>query len=424
MIRRSAITGKRFMKIIFCPTMFTDIEEDMKKSLHPNSVSGHKYQENLLRGMVDAHGSVTVLNVPRIRRYPDYPKIVVKERAFAWHGQSLGENIGFLNLWGINYLTQAVSLYKRLKAELEKDKDGGYALVVFNTHLPQTLAFMRLKKRYPNVILCDAIGDLHGRYGIPGGRGMKGRLLDALGRWQDRLAEQFDTYVLLSKYMAEVLGIQGKPYVVVEGFAPLSSDMARERTAGETGTKVIFYAGAVQEEYGLEHLLRAFSMIEGSGYRLVIAGAGNAEKMVKGYAGRDPRIRYLGVITPNEVAQRQAGAAVLVSPRLPNYDFVKASFPSKTMECLASGVPYVAHRLPCDPPEYAEYIQYADGESDGALRDKLVEICELPQEVRDEIGRKSREFILREKDPKVQCGKIVGMWEGLITKEGLHTDGT
>lgn len=401
------------MKIFYCPTMFTDIEEDIKKSRHPNAVSGHQYQKNLLQGMIDVRGNITVLNIPRIRRYPDYPQIIFRQSPFTWNQRTLGENIGFINLLAINHLTQAMSLFRRLNREIAQLKGEMCVLVIFNTHIPQTIAFAEMKKRYPNVILCNAIGDLHGRYGISGGRSIKGRLVDWVGLWQDRMAKRFDVYILLSKYMADVLEIQDKPYVVLEGFAPVPSETGGEKISGEPEEKTIFYAGAVSEEYGLEHLLRAFSMIEDGKYRLVIAGEGNAAQLVSDYAKRDSRIQYLGVITPREVAARQGKATVLVSPRLPQYEYVKVSFPSKTMECLASGKPYVAHCLPCDPPEYAEYIQYVDGESDQDLRDKLVELCELPQTARDEIGRRSREFIFREKNPKKQCEKVIEMIEKL-----------
>lgn len=40
------------MKIIFCSTMFTEIDENIKNSKSPNSVSGHKYQFNIIKGQI------------------------------------------------------------------------------------------------------------------------------------------------------------------------------------------------------------------------------------------------------------------------------------------------------------------------------------------------------------------------------------
>lgn len=84
------------------------------------------------------------------------------------------------------------------------------------------------------------------------------------------------------------------------------------------------------------------------------------------------------------------------------------------MECLASGKPYIAHRLPCDPPEYGDYIQYADNETDEGLCKKIIEICELPQRKRDELGKRAQRFIQSEKNPNVMCKCIVEMWQRMV----------
>ena len=150
-------------------------------------------------------------------------------------------------------------------------------------------------------------------------------------------------------------------------------------------------------------------MIEGDNYRLQIAGNGDAVELVKKYAALDKRITYLGYITPDEVEEYQKSATVLVNPRTSEYEFVKYSFPSKNMECLASGKPYIAHNLICDPEEYHSFIQYPVDESDDALARKIVEVCSLSEEERNEIGERARQFILTEKNPKIQCKKIVDM---------------
>ena len=157
--------------------------------------------------------------------------------------------------------------------------------------------------------------------------------------------------------------------------------------------------------------MNAFESIKDDDYRLVIAGGGAEEETVKCFAAKDTRITYLGFISPSEVERWQQMATVLVNPRTSEREFVKYSFPSKNMECLASGKPYVAHKLPCNPPEYDDYIQYPADESDEALAQKIVEVCELPKEKREAMGRRAREFILREKNPKVQCKKIIDMME-------------
>ena len=119
-------------------------------------------------------------------------------------------------------------------------------------------------------------------------------------------------------------------------------------------------------------------------------------------------------MSPEEVALRQKESTVLINPRTTEYEYVKYSFGGKTMECLASGKPYIAHRLPCDPPEYAEHIQYPDNDSDEALAKKIVEICEFSEEKREKIGANARLFILNEKNPTVMCKPVVDMWKQML----------
>lgn len=56
-------------------------------------------------------------------------------------------------------------------------------------------------------------------------------------------------------------------------------------------------------------------------------------------ATKDRRIQYLGSIPHDEILQLQRTASLLVNPRTPEGIYTKYSFPSKTMEYLASGTP-------------------------------------------------------------------------------------
>lgn len=80
------------MKIIFCPTMFSDIKDDIKNTKNPLPVSEHKYQKNLLKGIVDKGQEITVLDIPRLRYYPDYPQMVLGKATFTLNGTECGYN--------------------------------------------------------------------------------------------------------------------------------------------------------------------------------------------------------------------------------------------------------------------------------------------------------------------------------------------
>lgn len=402
------------LRIIFLSMMFSDVEQDIKLSKHPNSVSGHKFQENLAKGLEQNGCDLSIINISRIRGYPDYPKAIFRKQCRTVGNCISTIDVGFINLPIVNYLSQLVTVYATLRKEIKK-KDSRVVLMTFNSNLHTCIPMLLTKVLCTkSVILCNVVGDIHGAYGLTNHKiGIKGNLVRVLEKFQDYLGKKFDTFVFLTDYMARAMGVEHKPYVVLEGLYTLDGNKLPPVQNEDKQEKVVFYAGSLREEYGIEHLLRAFSMIKDNDYRLWLAGSGNSEPLIKTYIERDPRIAFLGVITPQEVEERQKSATVLISPRTSDHEFVKYSFPSKTMECLASGKPYIAHRLPCDPSEYGDYIQYADNDSDEALRDKIIEICELTKSERNEIGQRSRAFILREKNPKVMCERILPLLEKL-----------
>lgn len=401
-------------EIIFCPSMFRDIEEEIKNSKNPNPVSGHKYQQNIINGLLENGVNVSVINVPRIRPYPDYHRIIIKPSSFVLDGKQIGINIGFLNLPVISRVTKRISFRRELKKLLGKDKK---ILMTYNSYDIQSEEFQRQKKNNADIFTCDIVADMHGKYGIKNKtRGLKGWCIRRIEEKQDVLARLFDSYVLITKQMAQAIPVGNKPYTILEGMYDQSCPKAKTSAAENSKTNMVFYAGAVSLEYGIDHLLSAFRLIEFDDYILYIAGTGNAVDHVILAAEEDKRITYLGVLTPNTVEEYQKEATVLISPRKNDNEFVKYSFPSKTMECLASGTPYIAHRLSCEPEEYGEYIQYPRDESDIALKDEIIRVCTLPLSERNKIGKAGSDFIAYQKNPKEMCKRIITM-----LSENAHT---
>lgn len=401
------------MKVIFLSAMFSDIESDIALSRKNNSVSGHKFQENLLRGLAENGCDVSVINVSRVCTYPNYPRIIMRKKRRLWMDTVPGTDVGFVNVSGIRYLTAWPGVYAALRKALKEAKNEPCVLVTFNSNLHSSVPMLLARKRHKNVMLCDVVGDLHGPYGLYNRtKGFKGLMIRLVERIQDPLGRKMDSFVFLTKYMARAMGVSHKPNCIVEGmYSPEAACIAE---SAQDKIKTVFYAGAMCQEYGVDHLLRAFSMIEDENYRLWLAGDGDTVPQVAEYAAKDPRIQYLGYITPQQVAQRQSQATVLVSPRTSEREFVKYSFASKTLECLASGKPYIAHKLPCDPEEYQAHICYAADDSDQALRDKIVEICSLSDGQREALSEKARKFVATEKSPQVMCQRIVKLWASVL----------
>lgn len=408
------------MNVAYCSLLLPEekkISERTRERL--SGISGHKVTKAEIYGIdSNLESPVDIYNIINTVNYPKFPQLVFPNEK--WNHTDIPGHVdyhlGYINLFGIKYITQYCAM-KRALTKWVKTQNGTCMICVHSIFLPAMLAAVRVKKKNEaKVKLCLNTGDVPGRYGLQSQfkENIKQFLTEELvDKNVLNLAKQFDCFVFVTKDMATAFEVENKPFTVVE-CTYVEPKYAKGEKASESEKKTIFYAGSIREEYGIGHLLRAFSLIDGSEYELIIAGGGAGEGLVKEYASKDARIKFVGFITPQEVLKYQLSSHVLVSPRQSNKEYVKYSFPSKSVDSLATGIPYVAHKLPCDPPEYADYINYVAGESDEDLKDKLVEICELPVERRREIGERGKQFILEKKNPTVMTKRIVDMWDKVL----------
>ena len=406
------------MNVAYCGLLLPEekkLSERSKERL--SGISGHKVTMATIKG-IDANldTPVTVFNIINTLNYPHFPQLIFPTEQWSHMLNSEDWHIGYMNIIGIKYITQTVNLYRKLSEWIKKRGNEECIICVHYIYYPAMLAACLCKKRYKTQVkLCLNTGDIPGKFGL--GSQVQSSLKDFLIRNVIEkgimsMAKSFDNFVFVTEDMATAFDVKEKPHVIIEGtyIRPQYAEEYEIYSNFENKKKRIFYAGALRPEYGIEHLLRAFSMIRDNDFELILAGGGPSEDTIKKFAEQDSRIHFLGFITPQEVLKQQKKATVLVSPRTSELEYVKYSFPSKSLDSLASGVPYVAHKLPCDPPEYKDYIQYADNESDEGLKDKLYEICSLSTEERRALGRKAMNFILTEKNPDNLCKKIVEMW--------------
>lgn len=411
------------MNIAFCSLLLPEEKKLAERSKERLSgISLHKFGSAIVEGLdANLDEPIKIFNIINTVNYPKFPDLLFKTEKWSHTAGAEDWHIGYINLFGIKYITQANGLFRKLDAWVKTLNGEPCVVCVHHIYYPMMKAACKLKKKYGNQVkICLFTGDMNGKYGLKSQYrpNFKEKLTHYVEYSIDKMAPEFDCFIFVTKYMAEGFGVSNKPVTVLECTytPPVYDDPSPDSSLNPDGKKVVFYAGALRREYGTEHLLRAFSMIQDPDYRLWLAGDGNARESVQKYAADDPRISFLGFITPQEVDLRQKNATVLLNSRTSDQEFVKYSFAGKTMECLVSGKPYIAHRLPCDPPEYEGHIQYAADDSDEALRDKIVEICELSQAARDEIGRCAKRFVLEEKNPKAMCMRVIEMWAQILKK--------
>lgn len=391
-----------------------EMANEVKRNSSNNMAdAANALEHNLMEGFTaNLPTPPKVINALPIGSYPQYyKKAFIKKSTFQLFGRSDHENIGFCNIKFIrNYFIER-TVYRSLRKYCES-KNGEVVLCIYSASAEFLSAAEKLKKKYPNVMVCDIIADLPGMTNLSSKKSaLLQWFIDYKAKKSLKRLEAVDCFVLLTKQMADYLHIS-KPYCVVEGIASKSQPIERKGNSKKT----ILYTGTLHQKFGVMNLVNAFSQIESPDYRLMICGIGDSEKAIREAAEKDSRISFLGQLPRSEVLEWQKQATVLVNPRQNNEEFTKYSFPSKTMEYLSSGIPVVAYKLDGIPDEYDAYIQYVEDDSIESLKKKLIEVCELSDEERQSLGSAGRAFVLTEKNSTIQVKKIVMLIKSIAQK--------
>lgn len=365
--------------------------------------AANTFQSGVVEGLQKYYEDVYIITSPVISTFP---KSKHKKYSELSGEIKIGQNLpfffpGFLNFPFIKLLSE----YFGVKKALVKKLNGRETVYIYALHTPFLLAAYTLRKRLSKV--CVIIPDLPDY--MSHNRGFLRRFMKGINkRIINKCLKSFQYYVLFSKYMEPELPIKGKEWITIEGMFA-ASDVPPQRK--ETN-KTILYTGIISSAYGVFDLLEAFHRIKGDEYRLWLCGScPNEMTKLREHIENDNRIIYKGMMQKDEVRALQARATLLVNPRHSNEEFTKFSFPSKTMEYLASGTPTLMCKLPAIPPEYDEHLFYFDDESIDGFSKCIVKVCSMDQEYLNLHGSKSREFILSEKNCYAQAKRIYDMVE-------------
>ncbi len=216
-------------------------------------------------------------------------------------------------------------------------------------------------------------------------------------------------YVFLTQAMNGRLNPGGKPYVILEGHADIAMAAKQPALDQKRKPRVCLYAGGVSAQYGLKNLVEGFRQADLNDTQLHIYGPGDYVETLKQI--EDPRIVYGGMLLSCEVVEKEMEATLLVNPRPTNEEFVKYSFPSKTMEYMASGTPVLTTVLPGMPREYHPYVYLIEDETPEGIRKSLEGVLTRSDEALLQKGMEARQFILENKNNVIQGKKILELLE-------------
>lgn len=216
-------------------------------------------------------------------------------------------------------------------------------------------------------------------------------------------------YIFLTEQMNSRLNPSGKPHLVLEGHADISMADRDPGAVRKAFPRICLYAGSVCRLYGLPQLVEGFRMANIPDTRLVIYGPGDYVEELKAIAEKDPRVQYGGMLLSAQVVEKEMEASLLINPRPTDEEYVRYSFPSKTMEYMASATPVLTTRLPGMPKEYYSYVNFIDDESPRGIARALEAVFSRTEADLGRQGQAARDFVLKERNNRVQAGKILEM---------------
>lgn len=397
------------MNILFIGCLYSSVDKAvfLSKSKRGYQYAAQNLQEALVEGFLEnCRDRFSVLTIPSLSTFPKGCKLpVIKDSEFVYKDQCIGKSFGFLNLPLFNH-----PCHKRIDKYVDKwyeSCSGDRTIFVYAMLREQMVCAVRAKQRHPDIKISIIIPDLPIYMNcnrVYKALGLQKRNMAAI----DGLVHEFDSYVVLAEPMTDALKISDKPFIVVEGIFNALQKGSDE--VAKLPGKTVMYAGGIQTRYGVFDLIEAFQRLRGEDYRLLLCGGcGEMEKLNQCLA-KDPRISYLGLVPTEKVRELQRQVTLLVNPRHSAEEFTKYSFPSKTLEYMASGTPVLMSPLPSMPDEYKEYLYLFDDESVEGMSKAMADILAKDESELSAKGSAAKSFIIDQKNPRAQVEKIIGLF--------------
>ena len=365
---------------------------------YPNmGIDIYKVSEFLIKGFKKSKDvNLKVVTSPDLPRYPKIDEIYIKHRIV-----DDIELVSSVNLAIIRQVWTIFSMFFACSRIIRKNNDKTYIIIPYMM-FRHVIACRILKLFHRKKIhICTIIPDVFFYE-------KKQRINYYSNKLTEYLTKKSDSFVLYTKTMADYLGIKKKPFVVMEGCIDpgINSGFTKFNNSKK---KTIVYTGSLFKKYGICRLVDAMQYINGTNVELLLYGTGDAVEYVKEAGIKDKRIKYMGLVSKNEIIVIQNSASVLVNPRnSDDGEFTKYSCPSKILEYMLTGNPTVICWLPGIPEEYYNYLIVTKDNSIKSLADAINKALHLSDSKRNKY-EEARNFVIYRTNYEECCNRILNL---------------
>lgn len=371
-------------------------------------------QWNIVKALDAAKESeeITIVNSLYIPSYPrGYKKLLIHTFDFSHTEEAKDYNIGFFNLVLLAQTFKYISLKKFFINIFRKCDEPSIVMIYALTPAFAKLC-KYLKKTFPFLQICAVVPDLPQFMDTQSKRKIWYKELLKRKRIRNTYdcIKYIDKFIVLTEAMRYDLNTDN--YLVMEGIAPDFKQFGYSNNK----KKIILYAGTLNKRYGILDLVEAFKIANSQMENIVLYlfGYGDSTDTIINESKKNKNIKYFGNIPHEELLDYISKADVLINPRKNNELFTKYSFPSKNLEYLSYGIPFVGYRLDGIPSEYYSVMITPKSDSNQDLAETIVETACMNYEKRKEYYIKVRAFIRDHKSIDVQGNRILSF---LLSKE-------
>lgn len=355
---------------------------------------------------------ISLLSFTMVSSFPSNKKLIFKH-----HTKVMFKKVPFNSIPFVNFhIAKQISMYfasRRLILKWIKSNinNSPSIIIIYSLYYPIARSIIKLSRKHnikTMLILPDFPQHLYDRKAF---NPLMKLLTTIYIKKSNELLNHFSSYVFFTKQMNHL--IQSKNSIIIEGIYDLNTFNGVSRLPIRK-TKSILYAGALDEINGLKILIDAFTDIEGD-YELWLFGMGNCQSYIEKASSLDSRIKYFGVQSREIVLKYELSASLLVNLRKNESSHTAYSFPSKTIEFMASGTPLLTTKLDGIPDEYYKFVYLCDD-----LRNAKNIIKEILEKNHDELytfGQNAKNFISENKSCKIQIKKVRELIQKTV-KEG------
>lgn len=396
-----------FLGGVYEPSLQNEYISKSKGNGIQNAINTHQW--NLVNGIASSH-NIEILSARYLHSFPNYKSIFILRKNSVINNIKC-RNIGFINLPILKQLTKSISLFIGLFTWVIRTKSDSRKIFVYYPSSLLLLIASFYTIFFKEIKLISIIPDLPENTNLSQKKSLHHKLNETLFNFS---LKKVDYFILITEQMADYYGLNDSQYFVIEGV--IEKDDFSNLSEVKHVDKTVLYSGSLNFKYGIKELVDEF-IAKKPDFQLNIFGKGEYEDDLIEISKYNTRVNYLGYVGRDEILKQEFKSHVVVNPRTNKGDYNKYSFPSKNLEYMLSGTPFVGYFLDGIKDEYRDLFRVVkEGES---IIDVITDVFENI-DYYNALAIETRKFVIKNKNNNFICNKMLvhfGFIEGRNANE-------